>query len=74
MSIISNIAGYKQKLEQRATSVSAVILDKTGTVTTGRWRLVEITTATGSAPDTVLAMAPALETVSPHPIAEEIRR
>ncbi|MFH1981507.1 MAG: heavy metal translocating P-type ATPase [Pseudomonadota bacterium] len=59
---------------ETAAGVSALILDKTGTVTTGRWRLLGISAAPGIAPDTVLAMAAALETASRHPIAEEIRR
>ncbi|GAA1804710.1 heavy metal translocating P-type ATPase [Luedemannella flava] len=49
-----------------------VVLDKTGTVTTGRMTLVGVTPATGVDPDEVLRLAGALEAASEHPIAHAI--
>jgi Cu+-exporting ATPase len=54
--------------------VDTIILDKTGTVTTGKMALVEIAT-TPDAPDGVaLLLAGALEDASEHPIAQAIAR
>ncbi|MEU5260099.1 heavy metal translocating P-type ATPase [Amycolatopsis sp. NPDC021455] len=52
--------------------VDTVVLDKTGTVTTGRMALVEVHTADGVEPDEVLRLAGALENASEHPIAQAI--
>ncbi len=52
--------------------VDTVVLDKTGTVTTGRMALVEVVPATGVDPDEVLRLVGALEDASEHPIAEAI--
>ncbi len=51
---------------------TTVILDKTGTLTYGRPRLVEIRTAPGSDADDVLALVAGLERYSRHPLAEAI--
>ena len=59
---------------EKADAVSALVMDKTGTVTTGRWRLLSVMPEAGHTADDVLAMAAALEAESRHPIAEEIRR
>jgi Cu+-exporting ATPase len=52
--------------------VDTVVLDKTGTVTTGRMALVDIVTAEGTDTDTVLRLVGALENASEHPIAQAI--
>jgi Cu+-exporting ATPase len=52
--------------------VDTVVLDKTGTVTTGRMGLVAVQTAAGVAEDEVLRLAGALEHASEHPIAKAI--
>ncbi|NNG37544.1 heavy metal translocating P-type ATPase [Nakamurella aerolata] len=52
--------------------VDTVVLDKTGTVTTGQMTLVDVIAAGGENPDTVLHLAGALEHASEHPIAKAI--
>ncbi|WP_435404859.1 heavy metal translocating P-type ATPase [Mycolicibacterium duvalii] len=52
--------------------VDTVLVDKTGTVTTGTMELVEVLVADGEEPDEVLRIAGALETPSEHPIARAI--
>ena len=52
--------------------VDTVVLDKTGTVTTGRMSLVEITVADGIDRDQALRLVGALEHASEHPIAQAI--
>jgi len=52
--------------------VDTIVLDKTGTVTTGQMRLVDVVPAAGGDPDTVLRLAGALEHASEHPIAAAI--
>ncbi|WP_020660524.1 heavy metal translocating P-type ATPase [Amycolatopsis benzoatilytica] len=54
--------------------VDTVVLDKTGTVTTGQMSLVEVYTADGVEADEVLRLAGALEDASEHPIAKAIAR
>jgi Cu+-exporting ATPase len=54
--------------------VDTIVLDKTGTVTTGRMALVGIVAADGEARDEVLRIAGALEDASEHPIAQAIAR
>ena len=49
-----------------------VVLDKTGTVTTGRMRLVDVVPARGTDPDELLLFAGALEDASEHPVAQAI--
>ena len=49
-----------------------VVLDKTGTVTSGRMFLVDVCVAAGEDPDEVLRLAGALEDASEHPIARAI--
>ncbi|HVL97514.1 MAG TPA: heavy metal translocating P-type ATPase [Solirubrobacteraceae bacterium] len=53
--------------------VDTVVLDKTGTVTTGRMTLVDVATA-GVTRAEVLRLAGALENASEHPIARAIAR
>jgi P-type Cu+ transporter len=52
--------------------VDTIILDKTGTVTTGTMTLLDVITASGEQPDEVLRLAGALEDLSGHPIAKAI--
>ncbi|AXK31450.1 Cu(2+)-exporting ATPase [Streptomyces armeniacus] len=52
--------------------VDTVVLDKTGTVTTGSMTLLEIRTAAGASEDEVLRLAGALEHASEHPIARAV--
>jgi Cu+-exporting ATPase len=54
--------------------VDTVVLDKTGTVTTGQMSLVDIHVAGDVAADEVLRLAGALEKASEHPIAAAIAR
>jgi P-type Cu+ transporter len=52
--------------------VDTIVLDKTGTVTTGQMALTEVVPADGQDPDDVLRLAGALEAASEHPIAQAI--
>ena len=52
--------------------VDTVVLDKTGTVTTGQMSLVEVVPAPGTTAEEALAMAGAVEDASEHPIARAI--
>ncbi|NEW27555.1 heavy metal translocating P-type ATPase [Nocardia cyriacigeorgica] len=54
--------------------VDTVVLDKTGTVTTGKMTLLDVIAADGEATDEVLALAGALEDSSEHPIAQAIAK
>jgi Cu+-exporting ATPase len=54
--------------------VDTVVLDKTGTVTTGRMTLVEVATADGVARADALRLAGALEDGSEHPVARAIAK
>jgi P-type Cu+ transporter len=53
-------------------SVDTILLDKTGTVTSGTMTLLDVITADGEQPDQVLRLAGALEDSSEHPIAKAI--
>jgi Cu+-exporting ATPase len=55
-------------------TIDTVVLDKTGTVTTGRMALVDVITADGVAAADVLRLAGALENASEHPIAQAIAK
>ncbi|HEY5878363.1 MAG TPA: heavy metal translocating P-type ATPase [Nakamurella sp.] len=57
---------------QRAAGLTAVVLDKTGTITTGRPTLTGVHPATGWTRDEVLALAAAAEMGSEHPVGEAI--
>ncbi|MFN2494363.1 MAG: heavy metal translocating P-type ATPase [Pseudonocardiaceae bacterium] len=52
--------------------VDTIVLDKTGTVTTGALRLVDLVTAAGQHRDEVLRLVGAVEEVSEHPIGKAI--
>ncbi|MFB7214867.1 heavy metal translocating P-type ATPase [Streptomyces sp. NPDC056255] len=52
--------------------VDTIVLDKTGTVTTGRMTLLGVHTAEGTTETDVLRLAGALEHASEHPIAQAV--
>jgi len=52
--------------------VDTIVLDKTGTITTGRMNLVDVTLADGTDRDEALRLVGALEDASEHPIAQAI--
>ncbi|SDF04899.1 Cu+-exporting ATPase [Blastococcus aurantiacus] len=54
--------------------VDTVVLDKTGTVTTGRMTLLDVVPADGEDADRLLRLAGALEAASEHPIAQAVAR
>lgn len=51
-----------------------LVLDKTGTVTVGRPRVIEVAAATGFAPGDVLGLAASVDQVSTHVLAQAIVR
>ncbi|HVK36586.1 MAG TPA: heavy metal translocating P-type ATPase [Microlunatus sp.] len=53
-------------------SIDTVVLDKTGTVTTGVMAVADVLTADGEDADRVLALAAAVEHASEHPIGRAI--
>ena len=52
--------------------VDTLIVDKTGTLTEGRPKLVSVVAAEGFAEETILRLSATLESVSEHPLAEAI--
>ncbi|RZS91573.1 Cu+-exporting ATPase [Motilibacter rhizosphaerae] len=52
--------------------VDTVVLDKTGTVTTGRMSLVSTAAAAGQDPGELLRLAAAVEHASEHPVAQAV--
>ncbi|OQS14164.1 copper-translocating P-type ATPase [Nocardia donostiensis] len=54
--------------------IDTVVLDKTGTVTTGKMTLLDVIAADGEDDDEVLALAGSLEDSSEHPIAQAIAK
>jgi len=52
--------------------IDTVVLDKTGTVTSGRMTLIDVVTIDGTDRDEVLRLVGALEDASEHPIAQAI--
>ncbi|MEZ5323291.1 MAG: heavy metal translocating P-type ATPase [Microthrixaceae bacterium] len=54
--------------------VDTIVLDKTGTVTTGRMTLLEVVVADGEQEAELLAFAGAVEDASEHPIARAIAK
>lgn len=57
---------------ETVTGIDAVVLDKTGTVTTGTMSVAAVETEPGADADTVLAWAAAVESASEHPVAAAI--
>ena len=53
-------------------AIDTVVLDKTGTITTGRMSLADVAAAPGEDPAQVLRLAGAVEDASGHPIAAAI--
>jgi Cu+-exporting ATPase len=54
--------------------IDTIVLDKTGTVTSGTMTLLDVITAEGERPDEVLRLVGALEDSSEHPIAKAIAK
>lgn len=57
---------------EQTRRIDTVVLDKTGTVTTGRMHVVATDTAPGILPGRLLAVAAAVEDGSAHPLAQAI--
>ena len=57
---------------ERTRAVDTVLLDKTGTVTTGQMALLDVVAGPGEDADEVLRLAGALEDASEHPVARAI--
>ena len=57
---------------QALDAVDTLVIDKTGTLTEGKPKLVSVEPADGVAPDALLAMAAAVESRSEHPLAVAI--
>jgi Cu+-exporting ATPase len=57
---------------ERTRRVDTVVLDKTGTVTTGRMTLLEVVPAHGIARTDVLRLGGALESASEHPVGRAV--
>lgn len=53
-------------------TIDTIVLDKTGTITTGRMSLADVTAAPGEDPGEVLRLAAAVEDASEHPVAMAI--
>jgi Cu+-exporting ATPase len=58
---------------ERAASLTALVLDKTGTVTEGRLQVSRVLPAAGIDANDLMAVAAALERGSTHPLAQAIR-
>jgi len=54
--------------------VDTIVLDKTGTVTTGKMTLLEVHTAAGTEENDLLRLAGSVEDASEHPIAQAIAK
>jgi heavy metal translocating P-type ATPase len=59
---------------ERVKALDTIMLDKTGTVTRGAWRLQDIIPFGDFTPEKALALAAGLEQGSSHPIALEVLR
>ncbi len=57
---------------ERTRRIDTVVLDKTGTVTTGQMSVAAVVAAVGTAESEVVAMAGAAESGSEHPIARAV--
>ncbi len=57
---------------EQTRRVDTVVLDKTGTVTTGRMSLLDVVPAVGTSPADVLRLAGALEDASEHPVGRAV--
>ena len=54
---------------ERSQHLDTIVLDKTGTVTTGELSVADVWSAPGEDPDRVLALAASAEAGSEHPVA-----
>jgi P-type Cu+ transporter len=59
---------------ENTRTIDTIVLDKTGTVTSGEMNVVEVIAGAGYVVDDVLRMAAAVEAGSEHPIAAAINR
>jgi Cu+-exporting ATPase len=59
---------------ENTRTVNTVVLDKTGTVTTGRMTLVGVDPVDGQDGDELLRLAGAVEAASEHPVAQAVAR
>ncbi|MGL5910487.1 MAG: heavy metal translocating P-type ATPase, partial [Phycicoccus sp.] len=59
---------------EQTRRVDTIVLDKTGTVTTGTMTLRDVVVADGEDRDEVLRLAGALESASEHPVARAVAR
>jgi len=66
------VKGYRALETTRAADT--VVLDKTGTLTTGRMTVTDVAAAPGVDPELLLARAAAVESGSEHAIAAAVRR
>ena len=57
---------------EQTRRVTTIVLDKTGTITEGKMRLVDVLPANGASRADVLRLAGALEDASEHPIARAV--
>jgi len=57
---------------ERMAHIRTLILDKTGTLTDGRPRIVAIDCQNGTNPDQILNLAAALDQASKHPVAQAV--
>lgn len=57
---------------ERMDRIGAVVLDKTGTVTEGQPRVIDVFAAPGADRDAVLRLAAAVEAASEHPLARAV--
>lgn len=57
---------------ETAHTINAIVLDKTGTITLGKPKVIHIEPANGYTAETLLAVAAAIEKPSEHPLAEAI--
>lgn len=65
--LIKNAATLEQ-----VSRIAAVVLDKTGTLTEGRPRIIDIVGVNGYGPDDVLRLAAAAEARSGHPLSKAV--
>ncbi|WFU72639.1 heavy metal translocating P-type ATPase [Bradyrhizobium sp. CB2312] len=59
---------------ERMEKIDTLVVDKTGTLTEGKPKVVAIVAASGSAEDDILRMAASVERASEHPLADAIMR
>ena len=59
---------------ENTRTVDTVVLDKTGTITTGRMTLLDVVAARGQDREQLLRLAGALENASEHPVARAIAK